>query len=48
MDAENIKNLTDSELFKMVETGADSRQLAEQELHDRGYSSEEIKEEINK
>jgi len=47
MDEEDIKLLTDRELFNIVEAG-DPSNLASQELHDRGYSEEEIRKETEK
>ena len=42
MSENDIKLLTDQELFIIVREG-DPGSLASQELHDRGYSEEEIK-----
>ena len=44
MNANEIGLLSDTELFEMVKSG-DLGFLAAQELHDRGYSEEEIREE---
>jgi broad-specificity NMP kinase len=46
MSNDELKTLKDADLFGMLLSNRQQTEIIEQELHDRGYSDSEIKEEM--